>query len=67
MLLDPIWLDCVVAAGAITPIIVALYLAFAPSSTSRNLGSTYAGSTPNGASIDTLGRGLAPAGIQAGE
>jgi hypothetical protein len=38
MLLDPIWLDCVVAIGAIIPISMALYLAFEPSSTQRILG-----------------------------
>jgi len=67
MLLDPIWFECVVAIGAITPIAVALYLAFAPSSANRNLGPKYPGSTPDGASTDTLGRGLAAAGIQARE
>jgi hypothetical protein len=67
MLLDPIWFECVVAIGAITPIIMALYLAFTPSSANRNLGPKYYGATPNGASIDALGRGLAPAGVQARE
>jgi hypothetical protein len=38
MLLDPIWLDCVVVIGAIIPIAMALYLAFEPSSTLRVLG-----------------------------
>jgi hypothetical protein len=38
MLLDPIWLDCVVAIGGIIPIATAVYLAFEPSSTLRVLG-----------------------------
>jgi hypothetical protein len=41
MLLDPIWLDCVVVIGAIIPIAVAVYLAFEPSSTLRVLGPKY--------------------------
>jgi hypothetical protein len=41
MLLDPIWLDCVVVIGAIIPIAVTVYLAFEPSSTLRVLGPKY--------------------------